>query len=128
VRGHAIECRINAEDPWKFTPSPGRVTQWIAPGGPGVRVESHLYSGYTVPLNYDSLIAKIVVHGDTREQAVARMKVALAETVMDGIASNLTLHRTLMEDGGFRQGGFDIHYLESRLAAGLAEEWKGEPA
>ena len=73
VRGHAIECRINAEDPWKFTPSPGRVTQWIAPGGPGVRIESHLYSGYTVPLNYDSLTAKIVVHGDTREQAVARL-------------------------------------------------------
>lgn len=113
--GHAIECRINAEDPWRHTPSPGKVTQWIAPGGPGVRVESHLYSGYYVPPHYDSLIAKLIVHGSTREQALARMRVALNEAAIEGIQSNLPLHRSVMQDAGFQRGGVDIHYLEKWL-------------
>ncbi|MCX7693642.1 acetyl-CoA carboxylase biotin carboxylase subunit [Tepidimonas taiwanensis] len=116
LRGHAIECRINAEDPYKFTPSPGRITAWHAPGGPGVRVDSHIYTGYTVPPNYDSMIGKIIVHGDTREQALARMRGALAEVVVEGIKTNVPLHRELMVDANFEAGGTNIHYLENWLA------------
>jgi acetyl-CoA carboxylase biotin carboxylase subunit len=116
VRGHAIECRINAEDPYKFTPSPGRVSMWHAPGGPGVRVDSHIYTNYLVPPNYDSMIGKIIVHGDTREQALARMLTALGETVVEGIASNIVLHRELMLDAKFTSGGTNIHYLEEWLS------------
>jgi acetyl-CoA carboxylase biotin carboxylase subunit len=116
LRGHAIECRINAEDPYKFTPSPGRITTWHAPGGPGVRVDSHVYSNYFVPPHYDSMIGKIIVHGDTREQALARMRSALAETVVEGIQTNIALHRELMVDASFCAGGTDIHYLEQWLS------------
>jgi acetyl-CoA carboxylase biotin carboxylase subunit len=117
ARGHAIECRINAEDPFKFTPSPGRITAWHAPGGPGVRVDSHAYAGYFVPPHYDSLIGKVICYGDTRSQAIARMRIALSEMVVEGIQSNIPLHRELMLDEKFIQGGTSIHYLEKRLAA-----------
>lgn len=117
MRGHSIECRINAEDPVKFIPSPGRITTWHAPGGPGVRVDSHIYTNYFVPPNYDSMIGKIIVHGDTREQALARMRTALSETVVEGIHTNIPLHRELMVDAKFVEGGTDIHYLESWMAA-----------
>jgi len=117
VRGHAIECRINAEDPYKFTPSPGRITMWHPPGGPGVRVDSHVYTNYFVPPNYDSMIGKIIVYGDTREQAMARMRTALNETVIEGIQTNIALHRELMVDAKFMGGGTNIHYLEEWLAA-----------
>ena len=116
VRGHAIECRINAEDPYKFVPSPGRVTMWHPPGGPGVRVDSHIYTNYLVPPNYDSMIGKIIVHSDTREQALARMRSALGETVIEGINTNVALHRELMVDAKFIGGGTNIHYLEEWLA------------
>ena len=115
--GHAIECRINAEDPYKFTPSPGRITVWHTPGGPGVRVDSHAYANYFVPPNYDSMIGKIIVHGATREQALARMRIALSEMVVDGILTNIPLHRELMVDARFIEGGTSIHYLEEYLAA-----------
>ncbi len=116
VRGHAIECRVNAEDPFNFMPSPGRITQWHAPGGPGIRVDSHIYSNYFVPPNYDSMIGKIIAYGDTREQAMARMRNALGETVVEGIKTNIPLHRELMVDGKFVEGGTNIHYLEQWLA------------
>jgi len=116
IKGHAIECRINAEDPYKFTPSPGRITSLHMPGGPGVRVDSHAYSGYFVPPNYDSLLGKIITYGDTREQAIAKMHTALSETVIEGIKTNLPLHQELMSDTAFRRGGTSIHYLEERLA------------
>jgi acetyl-CoA carboxylase biotin carboxylase subunit len=116
MRGHAIECRINAEDPYKFTPSPGRITLWHAPGGPGVRVDSHIYTNYTVPPNYDSMVGKIIVHGDTREQALARMRTALSETVVEGILTNIPLHRELMADAKFIEGGTSIHYLEGWMS------------
>ncbi|HUD25476.1 MAG TPA: acetyl-CoA carboxylase biotin carboxylase subunit [Burkholderiaceae bacterium] len=116
-RGHAIECRINAEDPFKFTPSPGRITAWHPPGGPGVRVDSHAYAGYFVPPHYDSLIGKVICYGDSRSQAIARMRIALSEMVVEGIQSNIALHRELMLDEKFIQGGTSIHYLEKRLAA-----------
>ena len=115
MRGHAIECRVNAEDPYKFTPSPGRITTWHPPGGPGVRVDSHVYTNYMVPPNYDSMIGKIIVHGDTREQALARMRTALLETVVEGIHTNIPLHRELMADAQFMNGGTSIHYLEGWL-------------
>ena len=115
INGHAMECRINAEDPYKFTPSPGRVTMWHAPGGPGVRVDSHVYTNYTVPPNYDSMVGKIIVHGDTREQAMARMSTALAEMVVEGIKTNIPLHRELLVDAKFMTGGTNIHYLEHWL-------------
>jgi acetyl-CoA carboxylase biotin carboxylase subunit len=115
-RGHAIECRINAEDPWKFVPSPGRITMWHPPGGPGVRVDSHAYTNYFVPPNYDSMIGKIITHGDTREQALARMRIALSETVVEGINTNIPLHRELMVDAKFVEGGTPIHYLEGWMA------------
>ena len=116
-KGHAVECRINAEDPYKFTPSPGKIAMWHAPGGPGVRVDSHIFTGYTVPPYYDSMVAKIITYGDTREQAIARMKIALSETVVDGISTNIPLHRDLMLDAHFEEGGTNIHYLEKMLAA-----------
>ena len=119
-RGHAIECRINAEDPFSFVPSPGRITSWHAPGGPGIRVDSHAYNGYFVPPNYDSMVGKLLAYGATREQAIARMRVALSEMIVEGIKTNVPLHRELMEDAEFQKGGFSIHYLESRMAA-LAE-------
>jgi acetyl-CoA carboxylase biotin carboxylase subunit len=114
--GHAIECRINAEDPFKFTPSPGRIVGWHPPGGPGIRVDSHVYSGCVIPPHYDSLIAKVIAFGDTREQAIARMRVALSEMVVEGIQTNIALHRELMTDARFITGGTSIHYLEQRLA------------
>jgi acetyl-CoA carboxylase biotin carboxylase subunit len=115
--GHAIECRINAEDPYTFTPSPGRITSWHPPGGPGVRVDSHAYAGYFVPPNYDSMIGKVICYGDTRAQALARMRTALSEMVVEGILTNIPLHRELLNDEKFISGGTSIHYLEKRLAA-----------
>jgi acetyl-CoA carboxylase biotin carboxylase subunit len=117
IRGHAIECRLNAEDAYKFVPSPGRITMWHPPGGPGVRVDSHVYTNYVVPPNYDSMIGKIIVFGDTREQALARMRTALGETVVEGIKTNVALHRELMVDAKFMEGGTNIHYLEGWLAS-----------
>jgi acetyl-CoA carboxylase biotin carboxylase subunit len=117
IRGHAIECRLNAEDAYKFVPSPGRITMWHPPGGPGVRVDSHIYTNYVVPPNYDSMIGKIIVFGDTREQALARMRTALGETVVEGIKTNVALHRELMVDAKFMEGGTNIHYLEGWLAS-----------
>ncbi len=116
IRGHAIECRSNAEDPYTFVPSPGKITLWHPPGGPGVRVDSHAYDGYRVPPNYDSLIGKVISYGDTREQAIARMRVALSEMAIEGIKTNLPLHRELLTDARFIAGGTSIHYLEQRLA------------
>jgi acetyl-CoA carboxylase biotin carboxylase subunit len=114
-RGHAIECRINAEHPKTMMPSPGTVTIWHPPGGPGIRVDSHMYSGYTVPPYYDSLIAKIISHGATRDSAISRMAMALSEIVVEGIHSNVPLHQEILQHSAFRQGGTDIHYLENRL-------------
>ncbi len=116
IRGHAIECRINAEDPESFLPSPGLIKHFHAPGGPGVRVDSHIYEGYKVPPNYDSMIGKLIVHGHTRAQAISRMKVALSEMIVDGIKTNVPLQQRIMADIGFQQGGANIHYLEKRLA------------
>ena len=115
LRGHALECRINAEDPKTFMPSPGPVRLWHAPGGPGIRVDSHLYSGYSVPPNYDSLIGKLISYGDTRDTAIARMRNALAEMVVEGIKTNAALHQEILAHAAFQQGGLDIHYLERRL-------------
>ena len=117
LKGHAIECRINAEDPFKFTPSPGRITGYHPPGGPGIRVDSHAYSGYFVPPHYDSMIGKIIAYGGDRAQALARMRIALSETIIEGIQTNLPLHRLLMDDTHFMAGGTSIHYLEQKLAA-----------
>ena len=117
LRGHAIECRINAEDPFKFTPSPGKITQWHTPGGPGIRVDSHAYNGYTVPSHYDSMIGKLIAYGDSREQAIRRMRIALSEMMVDGIKTNIPLHQDLMLDERFILGGTSIHYLEEKLAA-----------
>ncbi len=114
-RGHAIECRINAEDAATFMPSPGTVTLWHAPGGPGIRVDSHLYSGYAVPPHYDSLIAKVIAHGEHRASAIARMTTALNEIVVDGIRTNIALHEEIFQHAAFKAGGTDIHYLEKRL-------------
>lgn len=115
-RGHAIECRINAEDPENFMPCPGLIQRFHAPGGPGIRVESHIYDGYRVPPNYDSMIAKVIAHGQDRNMAIARMRVALDELVLNGIKTNVPLHKWLFWDPGFLEGGFNIHYLEKRLA------------
>jgi acetyl-CoA carboxylase biotin carboxylase subunit len=115
LTGHAIECRINAEDPATFMPSPGKVTLYHAPGGNGVRVDSHIYSGYTVPPHYDSLIAKLITHGATRDIAIMRMQNALEEMVVDGIKTNIPLQSDIMRDPGFRKGGTNIHYLEKLL-------------
>ncbi len=116
IRGHAIECRINAEDPDTFMPCPGLIQHFHAPGGPGVRVDSHIYEGYRVPPNYDSMIGKLIVHGNDREAAIARMRVALSEMVVDGIKTNVPLQQRIMSDSGFQSGGQNIHYLEKRLA------------
>jgi acetyl-CoA carboxylase biotin carboxylase subunit len=116
LRGHAIECRINAEDPYRFTPSPGKITSYHPPGGPGIRVDSHVYQGYTVPPNYDSMVGKVIAYGATREQAMSRMRIALSEMVVEGIQTNIPLHRELLNDTGFMRGGVSIHYLEQKLA------------
>jgi len=114
-RGHAIECRINAEDAKTFVPSPGRVKQWHPPGGPGIRVDSHLYSNYLVPPYYDSMIAKVIAYGDDRATAMARMRVALSEIVVDGIKTNIPLHQDILNDAAFITGGVNIHYLQKKL-------------
>ncbi len=115
-KGHAIECRINAEDAFRFVPSPGRITNWHVPGGPGVRIDSHVFNGYFVPPHYDSMIAKVITYGDTRDQALARMRIALSEMVVEGISTNVPLHRELVQDARFIEGGTSIHYLENKLA------------
>lgn len=114
-RGHAIECRINAEDPRTFMPSPGRITQYHPPGGPGIRVDSHVYNNCVIPPYYDSMIAKLIAHGDTREMAIARLRIALSEMVVDGIKTNIPLHQYLFNDASVQAGGVSIHYLERRL-------------
>ncbi|HBO11863.1 MAG TPA: acetyl-CoA carboxylase biotin carboxylase subunit, partial [Halieaceae bacterium] len=114
-RGHAIECRINAEDPHTFMPSPGTISTYHPPGGPGIRVDSHIYDGYTVPPFYDSLIAKVISYGETRDSAMARMRQALDELIVQGIRTNTALHRDLVRDRAFQAGGVSIHYLESKL-------------
>ncbi len=115
MHGHAFECRINAEDPRNFIPSPGLIKRWHAPGGPGIRVDAHAYTGYTVPPNYDSLIGKIIAYGDDRASALARMRTALLEIVVEGINSNVPLHQNLFNDSAFIAGGTNIHYLEKKL-------------
>ena len=115
-KGHAMECRINAEDPFTFIPSPGKIESYHPAGGPGIRIDSHIYQGYTVPSHYDSMIGKLISYGDTREQAMARMRVALSEMAITGIKTNIPLHQELFMDTAFRQGGTSIHYLEERLA------------
>ncbi len=114
-RGHAVECRINAEDPTNFRPSPGTINVLHMPGGPGIRLESHIYQGYRVPAYYDSMIGKLIAHGDTRETAIARMATALFETVIEGIKTNIPLHQEIMRDAAFNAGGMNIHYLEKKL-------------
>jgi acetyl-CoA carboxylase biotin carboxylase subunit len=115
LQGHAVECRINAEDPVKFLPSPGTITQLHSPGGPGVRVDTHIYNGYRVPPYYDSMIGKLVTHGENRESAIARMRIALQEMVISGIKTNIPLHQDIMRDAAFIEGGANIHYLEKKL-------------
>jgi acetyl-CoA carboxylase biotin carboxylase subunit len=115
LRGHAIECRINAEDPKTFVPSPGRIDLWHPPGGPGIRVDSHLYSGYIVPPYYDSMVGKVIAYGDDRASAIARMRIALSEMVIDGITTNIPLHQEICQHAAFKSGGTNIHYLEKRL-------------
>jgi acetyl-CoA carboxylase biotin carboxylase subunit len=115
LRGHAIECRLNAEDSETFMPSPGKIQEFHAPGGPGIRMETHIYSGYVVPPYYDSMIGKLIAHGENRECALARMCNALRETVIDGINTNIKLQRILMKDAAFQAGGVNIHYLEKKL-------------
>ncbi len=114
-RGHAVECRINAEDPETFLPSPGRIETLHVPGGPGIRVDSHIYAGYTVPPYYDSMIGKLIAHGDSRASALARMRTALSEAVIEGIRTNIPLHQRLLADASFQAGGTNIHYLEKLL-------------
>jgi len=121
LRGHSIECRINAEDPYTFVPSPGRITVYHMPGGPGIRVDSHVYQNYVVPQYYDSMVGKLIAYGATREQAIARMRTALSEIVIEGIKTNVPLHQDLMRDAAFVQGGTSIHYLEHKLAAAKAK-------
>jgi len=116
IRGHALECRINAEDPFRFTPSPGRITSYHPPGGPGIRVDTHIYQGYTVPPNYDSLIGKVIAYGEDRDQAIRRMRIALSEMAIEGIQTNIPLHQELLLDNRVIKGGVNIHYLEQKLA------------
>jgi acetyl-CoA carboxylase biotin carboxylase subunit len=118
IRGHAFECRINAENAETFVPSPGKITGWHAPGGPGIRVDSHVYSGYTVPPFYDSLIGKLIAYGDSRETALARMRTALNEIIVEGIETNIPLHQDIFNDAAFMEGGVSIHYLEKKLGIG----------
>jgi acetyl-CoA carboxylase biotin carboxylase subunit len=115
LKGHAIECRINAEDPYSFVPSPGKISAFHMPGGPGVRMDTHAYAGYTVPAHYDSMIGKLITYGDTRNQAIARMRIALSEMMVSGINTNIPLHVDLMADAAFHTGGTSIHYLEQKL-------------
>jgi acetyl-CoA carboxylase biotin carboxylase subunit len=115
IRGHAVECRLNAEDPETFMPSPGRISQFHAPGGPGIRVDSHVYNNYFVPSNYDSMIGKLIAHGEDREEALARMSSSLKELIIDGIKTNIPLHRRIISDHGFKSVEFDIHYLEKNI-------------
>ncbi|MCH9781560.1 acetyl-CoA carboxylase biotin carboxylase subunit [Methylophilaceae bacterium] len=117
--GHAIECRINAEDPYTFMPSPGTISRFHLPGGPGVRIDTHAYGGYKVPPNYDSMIGKLICYGSSRGQAIARMQIALSEILIEGINTNIPLHRDLMNDLAFKEGGVNIHYLENKLAKKL---------
>ena len=126
IRGHAIESRINAEDPDTFMPSPGTVKRFEAPGGPGVRVDTHLYDGYRIPPNYDSMIGKLIVHGPDRETAICRMRLALAETVIEGVKCNIPLQQRIMADAGFQHGGQNIHYLEKRMAEHKEQKAGGE--
>jgi acetyl-CoA carboxylase biotin carboxylase subunit len=121
VRGHAIECRINAEDPFNFTPSPGKITSYHPPGGPGIRVDSHAYHGYFVPPYYDSMIGKVIAYGENRDQALRRMRIALSEMVVEGISTNIALHQELLSDTSVIRGGVSIHYLERKLAERAAE-------
>lgn len=116
INGHSIECRIAAEDPHTFVPSPGQITSYHAAGGPGVRVDSHVYTGYTVPSHYDSMIGKLIVHGNDRSEAISRMRVALSEMVVSGIKTNLPLHIELMDEPEFIKSGIDIHFLEQRIS------------
>ena len=122
LRGHAIECRINAEDPFKFIPSPGEVKKYHAPGGPGIRMDSHVYAGYRVPPNYDSMIGKLIAYGPTRESAIARMRTALAEMIVEGIHTNIPLQRKILEDEVFVRGEHHIHYLGERIPEWAAEQ------
>ena len=115
IQGHAIECRINAEDPKTFLPSPGLISLWHPPGGPGIRTDSHVYTGYKVPPFYDSMIGKIIAHGNNRHTALSRMKTALSEMVIEGIKSNIPLHQEVLQHSAFEKGGTNIHYLEKRL-------------
>ena len=115
LNGHAIECRVNAEDPYNFMPSPGTISRFHLPGGPGVRMDTHAFGGYKVPSHYDSMIGKLICYGATREQAIARMQIALSEILIEGIKTNVPLHRDLMEDLAFKEGGVTIHYLEQKL-------------
>ncbi len=115
IKGHAIECRLNAEDPDNFMPSPGLIERYHAAGGPGVRLDTHIYSGYKVPPYYDSMIGKLITHSDSRESAMARMRIALSEIIIDGIKTNIPLHQRLLNDSGFQAGGINIHYLENKL-------------
>ncbi|WP_018935360.1 acetyl-CoA carboxylase biotin carboxylase subunit [Thioalkalivibrio sp. ALJ24] len=117
IHGHAIECRINAEDPATFVPSPGTIQQYHAPGGPGIRMDTHIYNGYAVPPHYDSMVGKLIAHGTTRDIAIARMRGALGEIIVDGIRTNISLHSDLMNDANFQRGATDIHYLEKKLKA-----------
>jgi len=116
LRGHSMECRINAEDPYTFVPSPGKIESYHPAGGPGIRIDSHIYQGYSIPPNYDSMVGKLISYGDTREQAMARMRIALSEMVIGGIKTNIPLHQELFMDEAFIKGGTTIHYLEKRLA------------
>jgi acetyl-CoA carboxylase biotin carboxylase subunit len=115
IHGHAIECRINAEDAKTFMPSPGKINAYHAPGGPGIRVDSHIYAGYSVPPYYDSMIGKLIAYGETREVAIARMLGALDEVIIDGIKTNIALHKDIISDSAFKAGGTNIHYLEKKL-------------
>jgi len=126
IRGHAIECRINAEDPFRFTPSPGRITSYHPPGGPGIRVDTHIYQGYTVPPNYDSLIGKVIAYGEDRDQAIRRMRIALSEMAIEGIQTNIPLHQELLLDNRVIKGGVNIHYLEQKLAQQKKRDIRGK--
>ena len=113
--GHAIECRINAEDPETFMPSPGVIDHYHPPGGPGIRVDTHIYQGYRVPPYYDSMVGKLIAHAESRELALRRMSMALSEIIVEGIKTNIPLHQRLIKDAAFKAGGTDIHYLENKL-------------
>ena len=115
IRGHAVECRINAEDPKTFMPSPGKITRFHPPGGNGIRWDSHIYADYSVPPNYDSMVGKLITYGETRDIAIARMRNALDELLVEGIKTNIPLHKDIMRDEGFCKGGTNIHYLEKKL-------------